>query len=282
MTTSQNTTATHWTDSWTEIAGRLAAPPRLLVACDFDGTLTALASDPDNVELPPPAMAALRRIQSAPGVSLAVISGRSLTDLIPRIPLPGITFAGNHGLELRGLGLDGERHEAKAAKPLLKAMAQQLEEAIGGVPGIRIENKELSLTVHVRNVILSHQDLVTRHVREAGAREPALRLQEGNQVLELLPAIAWDKGSALRQIASRLGLPNSAVFYAGDDTTDEAAFAVVKNGVTVRVGPPRNTTARWTANDPADVWTLLNQLAALRLNPAALELRTPAGLTREG
>jgi trehalose 6-phosphate phosphatase len=259
-----------WTNAWEEIAARFAAPPRLLVACDFDGTLAPLVSDPDKVKLPSAALDALRRLQSAPGVSLGIISGRSLADLIPRIPLSNVTIAGNHGLEIRGLGLDGERCQATALKPRLKAVALHLEDAIGGVPGILIENKQLSLTIHLRNVIPSHLEWVIRYVREAGAKETGLRLQEGHMVLELLPAIAWDKGAAVCQIAARLGLPRSAVFYIGDDTTDESAFSALPNGLSVRVGPAPRTAARWTASDPAEVHVLLDRLAAVREKVRAL------------
>jgi len=264
MTTSLNETAIPWTEAWPEIAERCAAPPRLLVACDFDGTLAPLVSDPDKAELPAPVCAALRQLHAAPGVVLAVVSGRSLADLRPRVPLPDVILAGNHGLEIRGLGLDGGRSQALALKPRLRSLTAGLDEAVGGVPGVRIENKGLSATVHLRNVMESHRRMVIREVQEIGARDPAFRVQQGHMVLEFIPDIGWDKGSALRQITARLGLPRSAVFFAGDDTTDEAGFAALPTGLTVRVGKTRSTAARWSAADPADVRHLLECLALAR------------------
>jgi trehalose 6-phosphate phosphatase len=264
MTTYQNSMATPWTDAWPEIAARCAAPPRLLVACDFDGTLAPLVAHPDDVELPAAALEALRRLREAPGVSLAVVSGRSLADLRQRIPLPDLILAGNHGLEIRGLGLDGERRQATALKPRLRSLASRLDEAVGGVPGLHVENKGLSLTVHLRNVISSHREMVAREVWEIGALDTAFRVQQGHMVLEFIPDIGWDKGSALRQITARLGLPRCAAFYAGDDTTDESAFTALSTGLTVRVGKPRDTAARWTASDPEDIRHLLECLALAR------------------
>jgi trehalose 6-phosphate phosphatase len=49
------------------------------------------------------------------------------------------------------------------------------------------------------------------------------------QVLEIRPAIAWDKGKAVDFLLSSLGLADSSeVFpvYIGDDRTDEDAFNV--------------------------------------------------------
>lgn len=264
MTTSLNSTVTHWTEAWPEIAERCAAPPRLLVACDFDGTLAPVVSDPDKVELPAAVLDVLRRLQTAPGVSLAIVSGRALADLVPRVPLPEVIFAGNHGLEIRGLGLDGGRSQAAALKPRLRHLTNRLDEAVGGVPGVRVENKGLSASVHLRNVPAAHRDMVIREVREVSTLDTAFKIQQGHQVLELIPDIGWDKGSALRQITARLGLPRCAAFYAGDDTTDESGFAALPGGITVRVGRARATAARWTASDPDDVRHLLECLALAR------------------
>lgn len=264
MTTSPNSMAIHWTEAWPEIAERLAAPPRLLVACDFDGTLTPLVADPDNAFLSSAALETLRRLQSAPGVRLAIISGRSLADIVSRIPLPDVIFAGNHGLEIRGLGMDGERSQAAALKPRLQALAQHLERALGSVPGIRIENKGLSAAVHFRNVSIASHDAVVRVVRRIGATDGAFRIQQGHLVAELIPDIGWNKGAALKQIIGRLGLPGSASFYAGDDTTDESVFLALPTAVTVSVGADWITAARWMARDPLEVCGLLERLVTAR------------------
>ncbi len=267
--------ATHWTNAWPEIAERLSAPPRLVVACDFDGTLAPLVTDPDKVQLPSAALEVLRRLQSVPGVSIAVISGRSLADIVGRIPLPNVIFAGNHGLEIRGLGLDGERSQASALKPRLHAMAQQLESTLGRVPGIRIENKGLSASVHLRNVSEASREQVLREIRRIGATDGAFRLQHGHLVAELIPDIGWSKGAALKQIIGRMGLPGSATFYAGDDTTDESVFLALPTAVTVSVGPDWISAARWMARDPSDVCALLERLVAIR-NVAAGTGRKPS------
>lgn len=200
----------------------------------------------------------------AAGVSLAIISGRALADLMSRVPLPEVIFAGNHGLEIRGLGLDGERSQATMLKPRLAALTARIQELAAGVPGLHIENKGLSLTVHLRNVPAAFHPAVSSAVQQAGESDAAFKLQHGNMVQEFLPDIGWDKGAALKQIAARLGLPGCAAFYAGDDTTDESVFTALPTGLTVRVGGDAPTAARWTARDPADVLRLLDGIARSR------------------
>ncbi len=276
MTTLLNPMATHWTESWPDIAERLTAPPRLLVACDFDGTLAPLVAEPDRAQLPAAALDLLRRLQAAPGVTLAIVSGRSLPDLAARVPLADAIFAGNHGLEIRGLGLDGERCQATALKPRLHALALRLESALALVPGIRIENKGLSATVHLRNVSEDSRAQIIREVGRIGAMDEAFRVQLGHQVAELIPDIGWNKGTALKQILGRMGIPGSAAFYAGDDTTDESVFLTLPTAVTVSVGADWITAARWMARDPGDVCGLLERLAVARVAANATDRNPPA------
>src|SRR3954469_23726837 len=77
---------------------------RILVACDFDGTLCSIASDPSRVHVSPAMLQVLRAIEASDRLDLAVISGRALDDVSAQLPM-NIVFAGNHGLEIRGKSL---------------------------------------------------------------------------------------------------------------------------------------------------------------------------------
>jgi len=52
---------------------------------------------------------------------------------------------------------------------------------------------------------------------------------EGKKVFEILPAIDWNKGKAVRWVMDSLGInwQDYSVVYIGDDTTDEDAFRTV-------------------------------------------------------
>jgi trehalose 6-phosphate phosphatase len=95
-------------------------------------------------------------------------------------------------------------------------------------------------------------------------------------VLELRPAIDWDKGRAalwlLDQVVGDDWRERCAVVYAGDDRTDEDAFlALGETAITIKVGPsPYPTAARYataTIDDLARVLELLWTWAEVRRPP---------------
>lgn len=254
----------HWTDDWELLSERLTAPPRLLVACDFDGTLAPLVPHPDKAELPASTAAVLRQLGDTAGISLAILSGRALADVRRRVPLPVDCFAGNHGLEMAGHGLDGVRAQAGALESRLAAIAGVLSRHFDRLPGLWVENKGLSLSIHYRNVDPTHWEQITCVVSLMLAPEEDFRVQLGHRVVEVLPSLPWGKGDALKQMAARLGIPRSAVIYVGDDTTDETAFRAIPNGTSISVGESRPSAAQWMARGPDDVRRLLTWVLELR------------------
>jgi len=89
------------------ISARLAAAPKLLVTLDFDGTLSALAQTPSQARLEPRFREALRALAAAPGVSVFILSGRTLKDVRGLAGLRNLYYGGNHGIEINGPGSPG-------------------------------------------------------------------------------------------------------------------------------------------------------------------------------
>jgi trehalose 6-phosphate phosphatase len=80
------------------------------------------------------------------------------------------------------------------------------------------------------------------------------------QVLEIRPAIKWDKGKAVNFLLESLGMANSndvLPVYIGDDRTDEDAFKMVngmKHGCSILVSTaPKSTSAAYSIRDPSEV-----------------------------
>ena len=67
---------------------------------DFDGTLSPLVSKPELAALPKKTKTILERLVKLPNVFIAVISGRGLEDVMEKVGIPQITYAGNHGLDI--------------------------------------------------------------------------------------------------------------------------------------------------------------------------------------
>ena len=214
---------------------------------DYDGTLTPLVSDPATAYLSPAMQQILTALMHHPRYQVAMVSGRALADLQGRAAGLALYMAGNHGLQIVGPEIEYCHPEAVQLQPQLRTLAQELQQELETIPGAWVEDKGLTLTVHMRAVPTAYVPLVQRRVlhllrsaREAGT----LTLRTGKAVLEVRPAIKWDKGAALRWIVDHMCLSQSAsgIFpvYIGDDETDEDAFhALGAAGLGILVGCDR-------------------------------------------
>lgn len=255
----------HWSTHLTSMAERLARAPRLLIASDFDGTLSPIVDHPSKAAILPEAVEILNHLaNSHPRVRLAFLSGRSLLDLAERLPqtLSSAVLAGNHGLELRGAGLDWTHPSCFNLRPVLQAVELRLRQLCERFEGAEVEDKGLSLTLHYRRVAAEAVD----ELKELAARLPlpdALRRHEGKMVIEFGPRVEWHKGRALRRIMQRLGIPSSTTIYLGDDHTDEDGFRELHpNGLSLHVGlVDARSEAVMHAHEPTDVVHFLTALA---------------------
>jgi trehalose 6-phosphate phosphatase len=237
-----------WNLAAAAIAAQLAGPEPILVASDFDGTLAPIVNDPERAGLPDATQAILRAIRSIPTVTLAFISGRALEDLRGHVGIDGALYAGNHGLEMEGPGIESfVEPTCTAARPSLDAALETLATQLDEFPGVMLEDKLLSATVHYRRAEPQLEAPLSLIVHSVAHALPRVVVRRGKQVLELRPAVKWHKGHALRYMAEKLNIPLSRTVYLGDDVTDEDAFAMVPEGVTLQVGHSPATHARYRA-----------------------------------
>jgi trehalose-phosphatase len=185
----------------------------------------------------------LARIARRPRSHVAVISGRALDDLKRRIGLPDLIYVGNHGFEIAAPGWAAERRDAAEVRSLVEACGRDLRRHLRGIRGAIVEDKGVTASVHYR---LVRRDQV-EHVRQLVLREVAqlppgkVEVRRGKMVIEIRPAIEWDKGRAavwlLEQIVGKDWRDRCAVLYAGDDRTDEDAFLALGGAATtIKVG----------------------------------------------
>jgi trehalose 6-phosphate phosphatase len=233
---------------------------RLLVATDFDGTLCPLADSPSSVVVRMAMMEILNQLVQSDRVKLAVVSGRALTDLAARIPLP-VILAGNHGFEIRAPGLEFEHPEARRLRPQLATAQQQIRHAIAHIPGAWVEDKGLTATIHYRGVTASSQAAVVLAVRKCiGQFGATFSMGAGKKAIEVYPRCGWNKGAALSWIRQRLDLQDCPCICIGDDRTDESMFAV-NAGLNIRVGQTDRTIAQYWLADNVEVMDVLAHLA---------------------
>lgn len=200
-------------------------------------------------------------------VSVGLVSGRRISDLRGRTRLPDSVYhAGLHGLEIE-VGDRRWRHpELEDRRLHTRTLAVRLAALASEVPGVIVEDKDVSLAVHVRGVDADRRADVLARARVLAAPLLAsgeLAMMGGAFVVEFLPNLAWNKGDATRwiveDVAARYGATPWVVFI-GDDVTDENAFAAIEHGIGVLVGN-RPSAATHRLPSPAEVERLLRWLA---------------------
>ena len=248
---------------------RDAAGRPLLLLLDFDGTICEFEPEPGMVWLKPSRREAVEGLAASGRATPGIVSGRRLADVRERAGLTADAwYAGLHGLEIEGFDRHFIHPRVDEARGLLGLLGRALRVQTADLPGVLIEDKELSLALHVRQ---AHPDdkikadaaflrMVLPHIDDG-----TLRLMPGSNVSELLPNIPWTKGDAVTWIRdaeeTRRG-EAPVVVYVGDDVTDEDAFAVAGPARSIMVGPRPSKIAQ-RLRDPGQVEEFARRLSAL-------------------
>ncbi|QJD98877.1 trehalose-phosphatase [Massilia forsythiae] len=237
------------------LAGLLRADP--LLGFDFDGTLAPIRPRPDQVWMDARPAAAFAEL--ARRLPVAVVTGRGVADVRPRLAGTPRWVIGNHGAE--GMpGADPARLAAQAA------VCAGWHAQLGGVStalgdGVVLEDKRYTLCLHYRQTP-DHEAARRALAARIAALQPAPEVVGGKCVFNLLPAGSVDKFGALRELARRMGTEN--VFFIGDDENDELVFRrAPPSWVTVKVGADGPSAARFGVPDQASVADCLELLLAL-------------------
>ena len=247
-------------DNLAAIEKRVANASCLAVFLDFDGTLSSIVPNPQDAKLDPQLRSILQDLAGRDDVGVAVISGRALLDVRERVGINGLIYAGNHGLEAESDTISYRNPEAEALRRELKCTLLQLKLALSETDGLEIEDKGLTLAVHFRRVTEHLHDWVRSVTFGTVGRSRSFLCQEGKMVIDIKPQIEWNKGYAVQWILKEILSSGALPFYIGDDATDEDAFAMIREGITIRVGDATRTEARYKLPDVASVAQFLNWL----------------------
>ena len=133
-----------------------------------------------------------------------------------------------------------------------------MDALVDGAPGVRTERKPAGVAVHVRGADPEVGTRVLDALRVGPAAAPGIVVTPGKAVLDLA-VTDMSKGVALDRMRG-----DTTVFFAGDDVTDETAFARLRPGdVGVKVGDG-DTAAAHRVPDPAALAAVLEKLLAAR------------------
>jgi trehalose 6-phosphate phosphatase len=232
---------------------RRYARGRVLLAFDFDGTLAPIVREP--------AAAAMRGRTEKLMTELAqlypcvVISGRARADVMKKLDeVPLRAVIGNHGME--------PSPQLRRATWLVALWRAQLTASLPRTAGVTVEDKGVTLAVHYRKA--RSRAAVRKEILMAAAELPDARIVEGKMVVNVIPAGAPDKASALRSLCKRMRC--ASAIYVGDDENDEDVFALARKGrlLAIRVGRSTRSLAPYFVASQGAIDRLLMKLIEAR------------------
>lgn len=197
----------------------LARPDRAGIITDFDGTLAPIVEDPAQSQALPGAVELLRALASK-YCRVAVVSGRPISFLVEHTAIaPGLLLRGLYGLECAKAGEVTEHRDAESWRAVVSEVARNAEAS--APPGVRVERKGLSVTVHYRGAPefgpWAEQWSAEQADLTGLLRHPA------RMSWELVPPVPVDKGTTVLELADGL----DAVCFLGDDRGDLPAFSAL-------------------------------------------------------
>ena len=202
---------------------------KMFAALDFDGTLAPLNNDPEAVEISAEMKKRVKNL--ALRCPVAIVTGRDLDDIRERVGLEELFYSGSHGFEISGPRDSGLSFEAgEEFLPALDQAENLLPGIIGEIPGVLIQRKRFSISIHYR---LVGRDRIGELIEKAGRAVKSiggLVARNDKKALEILPGMTWNKGSALLWILEAAGMTDKDSFAIsmGDDVTDEDMHKAVK------------------------------------------------------
>jgi trehalose-phosphatase len=260
------------------IAQRLSGRP-FVALLDIDGTLAPIAKRPEHAVVPEETRRVVAALVQMPGAAVVAVSGRAASDAAQILDVPGTWTIGNHGFEIAPPNERPQpREDAAQFSRALGAALERCHTLARAHPGVVVEDKRWTLSVHYRLVDPAAVSDLVREVREIADRV-GLRATTVRRVVELRPPIDVDKGTASVDLLHQLRAicDGASVFCAGDDRTDEDMFrrvrAALPRAVTVRVHSTDDlpdgrfeyeTTAELTVPDPESLRVMLAAIVELR------------------
>lgn len=203
----------------------------LLVVSDLDGTLSDIAPRPHLATWVEGAREVLARLAALPDVTVAIVTGRPLNDLLERTKgISPLWLICEHGAIVRDpMGAMKETPLEPRDKAALESTAAQLE--LYG-HGVTVERKQHGIAVHLRGCAEDVHEKVLELVLYLAESTPHVRLEvlRGRQVIEIRPGEP-SKRIAVEQLIQRTAA--RSFIAAGDDAPDIPMLSLVH---TVPVG----------------------------------------------
>src|ERR1700730_7350316 len=178
----------------------------------------------------------MTRLSERTSGALALVSGRSLSDLdllFSPLQLPAI---GGHGAEFRPYS--GGEPDLRRTVPLDAALKRKFAAVAEIGPGIIIEDKSYSVSLHYR-LAPNLEGLVRAAVERICAENSSapIEILHGKSVVEI-KQVGFSKGTGVRELMRYPPFLGRHPIFIGDDVTDESVFDIISefDGLAFSVG----------------------------------------------
>ncbi len=232
----------------------------LFLFFDFDGTLVPISKNPKDCYLSGELKESLYKLKDK--IKIGIISGRDLKDLKRRISVENIYYCGSHGLQIDGPDIKYTNPDVYKLKPYIYEIFSKFKNLSKMYPGVFIEKKSFSFTIHYRQVDGKQRKDLKRLFLQiiSNYEEKNIKVINGKMVFEVFPAVDWNKGRAVKFIIENFNRKVLPIFI-GDDLTDETVFIEIKDeGLTVKVGYSKKTMAKYFLRNQREVYRFINIL----------------------
>lgn len=240
----------------------------LILLLDYDGTLVDLQDRPGKARPSERLLALLHALVETPQVRVAMVSGRSASQLSKILPVRGLAYFGAYGAQIKRPGGKPAWHpRIRLLRPVISRVYAMLKRDLRNYSGLILEDKWGCVGIQARMLPAGRRRGVVKKAlarMKAVDRKGVLHLTENAYGLEI-GARGIDKGWAVSEaLLGRDGLGrNPLVVYLGDDKSDEPAFrALHRRGITIRVGKAKATAAQYRLASPERVLRFLKGVLA--------------------
>ena len=261
-------------DMWS-VGEQIARADHLLLCLEYDGVLAAEMEEDSLVSLSPQMQRALWSLANQESCGLAFVSHRNRTELQMRIGLPEAWYVGCSGLEISGPGNVYVHPAAAVYSEQLPKLAEQLSRLLVLFPDLVCEDRGLTLRVPFRHQPASITEQARELTQDLTRRlAPMCKLTSQADFLEIRPAVAWTRASAVQWIQRRLAQPNALAIYVGKD--DAGTFLSLDDSITIRVDEAERSAAQYYVSGPPDVRRFLEWVVGIVREPQGTLAATSA------
>jgi len=258
-------------DNLEEISRKIKSSEKILLGMDHDGTIAEVITTLIASRITELMRNILYSLSQNPRIHLAIISGRTIDSLkeVVNIKSDNIFYAGNHGFEIEGAGINYTFND-KDALEKIRVITEEMDKKFSNVDGLVFEKKIFTTSFIWSTVTPEKQESIRNEILEALQKYKSIRIVEGKKLFNIRPDVYINKGIAVSIIGNHFYKDNwrkqVTTIYIGDDNSDEDAFKILEEkdiGIVVNKSPPEDTNAKYylkSVKEVEDFLKLVNEI----------------------